>query len=1776
VKSTREFLAELSTQNVKLWREGDQLRCKAPKGLLTPALVEQLQTRKAEIFVFLQQAQVVQQTQPETVPPAILPGPQQGTMPLSFAQQRLWFLHQIQPDSPAYNLHGAFQITGALDVAALTQSLTEIVRRQAVLRTTFLRAEPLQVIAPAEPMALPLIDLGAWPAHKRAAEAQRLAEAEARQPFDLTRGPLLRVSLLKLAAEEHMALITMHHIVSDGWSINLLVKELSALYQAYSAGQPSPLAELPIQYTDYVHWQRAWLQGDVRETQLAYWKKQLAGKPAQLEMPTDRPRPDRQTFRGASQSFTLPATLSAALRTVSRREGVTTFMIFLATSQALLYRYTGQDDISVGTPIANRNRVESEGLIGFFVNMLVMRTQFDGSLSLHELLQRVRQTALAAYAHQDLPFEMLVDALEPTRNLDRNPLFQVALAVHATVGQTTTFAGLMLKPLEIESHAAIFDLLFYVEDDGHHFSGRLQYSTDLFNASTISRLFGHWQGCLEALVDDPTQAIAQLPLLTAVEKQQLVTWNQTQAPYPNTAAVHQLFEAQVARTPDAVAVIEDLQFLIDAPKGHPRSEGTDDDDSTVQGVREEATAFVHHSLVNRKSKIVNQLTYRQLNERANQLAHALQRRGVGPETVVGICLERSPQLLIALYAVLKAGGAYLPLDPTYPAERLAFMLADANVHVLLTQEPLLATLPATTAQVICLDRDWAQLADNQSTNPSNGVQAEQLAYVIYTSGSTGKPKGVMIEHRNLVNYVWWAKQSYLQDEALDFALYSSFAFDLTVTSLFVPLLAGGRIVIYPERAAGYPTILDVVQADLVDVIKLTPAHLTLVQDLIGATTKLRKLIVGGEDFKTTLAQKIIAQRRTIEIYNEYGPTEATVGCMLHRFEPTNDHAASVPIGKPAANQQIYLLDAHLNPTPIGVIGEIYIGGAGIARGYLNRPGLTSERFVPDCTRSGTKLYRTGDLARWHASGQLEFLGRRDQQIKWHGFRIELGEIEAELQSHPAIQACLVDLQSVPIQPGAPVAPAETIQHCVRCGLPSNHPEAQLNAAGVCRVCLTYEEYKDKAAQYFKSMDEFYTLVATMKATRSGDYDCLLLLSGGKDSTYVLYQLVKVMGLKVLTFTLDNGFIAEGAKANIRRVVNDLGVDHIFGTTPAMNTIFADSLMRYSNVCNGCFKTIYTLSMNIARQKGIQTIITGLSRGQIFETRLQDLFRTQLVAVEQMDEIVLEARKTYHRMDDAVAQCLDVEFLQQDATFETLQIVDFYRYCNVELDEMLAFLAQHAPWIRPADTGRSTNCLINEAGIYVHKKERGYHNYALPYSWDVILGHKTRQAALAELDDEINEANVQRILQEVGYDEQAKQCHSNEKRLVAYYVATQAIEASALRAHLAQRLPVYMNPSAFVSLHEFPLTPNGKLDRQALPTPDQLPSPAPPPRLLPRTPTEETVAQIWREVLGVAQISIDASFFALGGHSMLTVQLMHRLSEQFAVPLSVQHLFEHPTVAGLAQVIDTARPASTAQAVTQGTSPLPLPACLAPLRTTGNQPPFFCVHPVAGVVFPYYELAYQLGTDQPFYGLQSPSLMGENPPLTSIEAMAAVYLQALQRVQPDGPYFLGGWSFGAIVAYEMAQQLQKAGKSVALLAIIDNPPPLAKRWAQVWGGVHFFGTTIVPALGAYLAEYWAMRRKQPTARQLPTLQRLVRTILANARASQHYVLQSYPGRITLLRSDQDFTKLTQAADLGWHEFAQGGVDIVRVPGDHMNLLRQPHVQILAERLKVCLAAAKGKG
>ncbi|HEX5837402.1 MAG TPA: AMP-binding protein, partial [Anaerolineales bacterium] len=745
------------------------------------------------------------------------------------------------------------------------------------------------------------------------------------------------------------------------------------------------------------------------------------------------------------------------------------------------------------------------------------------------------------------------------------------------------------------------------------------------------------------------------------------------------------------------------------------------------------------------------------------------------------------------------------------------------------------------------------------------------------------------------NYIMWARDFYLQGERLVFPLFSSLSFDLTVTSIFVPLVSGGSIVIYDESETPGLEVLDVIRENRVDIIKLTPAHLTLLQATNRKSDRLRKMIVGGEDFKRSLAQGIYDLFDSkIEIYNEYGPTEATVGCMIHRFDPAVDTDASIPIGRPIQNTQIYILDQQLLPVPPGVIGEMCIGGKCVSRGYLQRPDLTESKFVSDPFHPGGTLYRTGDLARWTADGQMQFLGRSDHQVKIKGYRIELGEIENNLLDHPDIESAVVTA----FQPV--VHSADAIKRwCVQCGLPDNYPDAEFNAAGVCRTCREYSELKARFRSYFKTPADLRIIADHARQSKTGEYDCMVLYSGGKDSTYMLYQLVREYGLRPLVFSLDNGYISEEAKENMLRVTEVLGVDLVFGQTPHMNVIFAESLKRHSNVCNGCFKVIYTLSINLARQKGIHTIFTGLSRGQLFETRLSDMFQARIFDVEEIDRTVLAARKAYHRFEDAVTQLMDVKVFEDDNIFDDIQLVDFYRYVDVPLQQMYTYLEQNATWVRPSDTGRSTNCLINDVGIYIHKRERGFHNYALPYSWDVRMGHKTRAEAIDELDDDIDEKKVHRILDEIGYVE----TESGGALLAAYFVARRPVTPTEVRAYLENSLPSYMIPGFIIQLDQIPLTQNGKIDRKALPRPESKRIVFDKVFVAPETPLEQQLADIWSEVLHVKQIGVHDNFFELGGDSIATIHVMMRVSQTFKVNLLPVTLFEMPTISDLARRIE---------------------------------------------------------------------------------------------------------------------------------------------------------------------------------------------------------------------------------------------------------------------------------
>lgn len=897
----------------------------------------------------------------------LVPQSRDGSLPLSFAQQRLWFLDQLQPGLGVYNIPAAVRLTGTLNPDALERSLNAIIDRHEALRTTFASTmgRPEQVIASSLDIKLALTDLEALPEDEQASEIERLTLLEGQRPFDLAQGPLLRAMLLRLGEDEHVLVLAIHHIVSDAWSLGVLVRELSALYEAFAENTEPVPAELPVQYPDFALWQREWMQGDLLEAQLSYWKKKLGGQLPVLELPADRPRPLVKSFDGAREPFSLSPELSDQLNQLCRQEGVTLFMLLLAAFQTLLFRYSGQTDILVGTPIAGRSRNEIQNLIGFFVNTLVMRGKLSGAVSFRELLAATRETALDAYAHEDVPFEKIVEALRLERDTSREALFQVMLVLQNAPKTTLKLKGLDVDLLSVSNQTAKFDLVLSLYEHGGQLVGSLEYSTALFDDTTIKRMAGHFEALLQSIATDCGQQLDDISLLTADEEHRLlVELNDTNEPYAFDNFVQQRFETEAAQTPDAVAVVFQDQ----------------------------------------------QLSYRELNKRANQLAHFLRAGDVGPESLVGILMERSPEMVVALLGVLKAGAAYVPLDPSYPQERLDYVMRDARVSVVLTQERLQELSQAVSA--VALDADWSAIESCSSENPAANVTGDNLAYVIYTSGSTGRPKGVMIPHRGLVNYLSWSSKRYEAEKGCGSPVHSSLSFDLTITSLFPALLAGKTVFLLPEADG-----IDGLAASLLEradysLVKITPAHLTALSALLPAEMireRVGALVIGGEALHLENLSFWRRHAPNTRLINEYGPTETVVGCCVYEVGAEDPESGAVPIGRTIANTQIYLLNERLLPVPVRVAGELYIGGVDLARGYLNSPELTAQRFIPNPfgVDPGERLYKTGDSARYLPDGNIEYLDRLDNQVKIRGFRIELGEIESVLRQSTGVRDVLV-------------------------------------------------------------------------------------------------------------------------------------------------------------------------------------------------------------------------------------------------------------------------------------------------------------------------------------------------------------------------------------------------------------------------------------------------------------------------------------------------------------------------------------------------------------------------------------------------------------------------------------------------------------------------------------------------------------------------------------------------------------------------------------------------
>ena len=1366
---------------------------------------------------------------------------------LTHSQTQIWVGQKLNPTSPLYNMAFAFSFAKELDAELFVEAWRRVADTSDALRTRIVEQADGGVgrIVEARSCAVEVLDFASL--SEPDAEFRKWCQERCTRPLPLE-GPLVDCVLVRLGDNRTGWYLNQHHLITDAWSTQLLYREVASEYERQLGVEVGDRPGL----VDYYPTATTLPLGapQARAEAEEYWVRRrerpgrwvpLYGRGAE----TDRTPSRRSTHELDEERSRAVDRLCRQPGFSSLSQDLSRFSLFATLLVSWLYRISGSEDLGFDAPVIGRPTPAAKRAIGLFIEMFPFAAKVEPRETFRTLAARCLEEA-GLFLRHGLP-----GLSSPSSVAASNVVLNFFPAAFGD------FAGV---PATVEwIHPGHGDNVHALRLQVHDFSGSGRYTLHFdYNQEVLpewlqSRSLKHFEAMLEAMLDDPDRPVAEVDLLVDDERRALIELNATDSEALPESTVVEQFTAQAEAEPDRVAL---------------RQGGSE-------------------------------ITFGELRERSEALAARLIQLGVEPGDRVVVAGRRSTLSVVAILAALRARAAYVPLEANAPAARLVQLLEDSGARLMMVGEGW--QIMPTAAEVTILDVEEGIRAGRGMGLDREPPRLDDLAYLIYTSGSTGRPKGVLIEHGGLADYLFWADRQYVRGDRLRFPLFTSLAFDLTITSLFLPLITGGTLEIYPEPDGPVDTaLLDVVEANQVDFIKLTPSHLALLRRIGVEGSRLRRMVVGGENLRTELAVSISSQlRHEVEIYNEYGPTEAVVGCLVHRYDPARDTGASVPIGSPADHVTLEILNEAQVPVPEGAPGELWISRYGLARGYHGLGELTATSFRPHPSRAGERRYRSGDLVRMVDSACLEFLGRRDRQLKVSGYRVEPGEIETALSTLRGVEQCAVVARR---HPAAELKTEHEVRHCVRCGLPSSFPRATFDESGICSICRSYEAIRDHAQAYFKTENDLRRLFEESARQHGSKYDCLMLYSGGKDSSYALCRLVD-MGLSVYAFTLDNGYIAEGAKENIRRVSEALGVPVEFATTPAMNAIFRDSLMRFSNVCNGCFKTIYTLSLQRARELGIPIIVTGLSRGQMFETRLtEEMFRDGLRSSEEIDAAVLAARKVYHRVGDEVTRSLNASMFDDDEIFDAIQFVDFFRYVDVGLDEIYSYLRERVPWVRPQETGRSTNCLINDVGIYVHLRERGHHNYALPYSWDVRLGHKSREAALEELDDDIDESYVKATLAALGYDLSNLSRGTDQTALEAYYVAAEEISEEELRRQLGDRLPQYLIPSHFQRIDSLPLTASGKADEQKLLA-------ALHGRLVdtahrePEGPVEEFLAHVWQQELGQDRIGADDDFFEMGGTSLGAMQVMLELCREFHLDLPLETLFSHTTLSGLAKVAE---------------------------------------------------------------------------------------------------------------------------------------------------------------------------------------------------------------------------------------------------------------------------------
>lgn len=1382
--------------------------------------------------------------------------------PLTSFQQALVAGQTLHPESPLYNMAMALTLHGAIDANRFNRAWNDVVARHSSLQSVINMQKLTQARQNAS-VTLQMLDFRN--AANARCKAQVWMDTQTQRVFDLEQSCGCS-ALLQIADDEWIWFSSLHHLISDAISFAILWSELSA---AYVTTKP-----LPAPSPSFANYAR---DGDASPHTLSckkFWQNLSIPKPA---MPYHTGSTKGTTPSVRVHSVVTQQQLVNIERIVNSTNALSKHIarsqLLLCAVFAYLYRVSGQSEIAISIPVPTRNTTH-RNCVGLLIEMLPVTVSIASNETFSSLLEKIRNASNQVFKHAT------PGAGRWIKGAGTSVVFNYITSAFAPLDEIPVSAEWLHSGHADPNHLLRFQVTNWSASDASNSGSstelHIDFNTAHFSLSERDTAIKNWQATVNALIDS-----MRGPVDLALTKYNIT-----------------------GNTPDD-NVIHDPAIALEDTKDNPVS--------VAEQFRQLASTHPNRVAI---IDATTELSYITVSQYVEDLSYSLQKAGVARSHRVALLLPRAPCVPIAMLATLSAGAAFVPIDIETPVQRLHQILKDAGITCVVTLDAYANNVPAQYPKLLINSVGATLSANRENATRSRArpapVDATDPAYMIYTSGSTGEPKGVVISHTAMSNYCSWAIQYYTRGEPLAFPLFTPLGFDLTITSIFVPLLSGGQLHVYPPHSSNADNALSaIVEDNCVDIVKLTPAHLAMLQSRDMSGSRIRQLIVGGEDLKCALAGQIHQNfNGNVEIHNEYGPSEATVGCIVHRFNPLTDTSGSVPIGLPVAGMSAAILNSEQQFQPPGVTGELYLEGPSLANGYWNKEKQTNDVFINNCdARPNTRVYRTGDLARLNKDGVLVYVGRTDSQIKIRGARIELAEIEAAALSCAQVKQCV----AVVIE-SEDARKYEEETHCVRCGLSSRYPQAEFSQQGVCSLCEAYSLYQQRSSQYFKSMDDLKILISKCAPLATGKYDCMMLLSGGKDSSYALARLVD-LNLRVLAFTLDNGYLSDEAMDNISRVCETLGVDHQFGNTPAMPAIFADSLKRHSNVCNGCFKTIYTLGMKKAFTLNIPMIFTGLSRGQFFETRLnEELFTRNRIEPADIDAWVLSARKAYHRSDDAISQHIDTSIFNDDAIFNAVRIVDFYRYCDVELDDMMHYLQTKLPWQRPRDTGRSTNCLINDVGIHVHKIERGYHNYSLPYSWDVRLGHKRREAALQELDDQIDENQVNRILSEINYTLEESAPPSGP-RLALYFTWNRQSEESStpdqsarnmgrtvdskqtiqlLQDELKGKLPRWMMPSWLVPLESMTLNDNGKIDRAALPSPLSTQEGKLENHVKPETAIQVLMASIWSTQLKIENVGITDNFFSIGGDSLTAIRIISEFNGH-GYSLNIADLFEHQTI-----------------------------------------------------------------------------------------------------------------------------------------------------------------------------------------------------------------------------------------------------------------------------------------